>query len=237
MALTSGRYLICLTIAPAFFTAGIYLCLGRIVSVYGTEFSRLKPRTYTYIFVSGDLISLVLQAAGGAVTSIADDNSLRDIGVYIMISGLAFQVASLAGFMVLAVEYGFRVRRGKSAAGVASSDRESWKPRAFLVGTISFLHSWNLDVTDWIHAGLAIATLTIFVRSTFRVAELQGGFHSKLANDEISLMVLEGAMVAIACTCLTFLHPVMLTGKNWSVQKLLASRVEAKDRELGRELS
>ena len=73
------RYLICLTIGPAFLAAAIYLCLARIVKVYGTHFSRIQPRTYTITFVSCDLVSLILQAAGGAIASIADDKKTSDM--------------------------------------------------------------------------------------------------------------------------------------------------------------
>lgn len=39
--------IVCLTIAPAFLAAGIYLCLRRIVYAFGPENSRIKPETYT----------------------------------------------------------------------------------------------------------------------------------------------------------------------------------------------
>jgi hypothetical protein len=52
----SSRYLICLTIAPAFLTAAIYLCLGRIVVAYGQNISRMAPRLYTIIFVTCDFV-------------------------------------------------------------------------------------------------------------------------------------------------------------------------------------
>ena len=50
---------------------------------------------------------------------------------------------------------------------------------------------------------LATATILIFVRSIFRVAELQSGFDSELANDEVALMILEGAMMVLAVGLLT----------------------------------
>ncbi|CAG7978594.1 unnamed protein product [Penicillium nalgiovense] len=203
-------YLICLTIAPAFFAAGIYLCLGRIITVYGEEFSRLKPRTYTYLFVTCDLISLTLQAAGGAITSIADEQSLHDTGVNIMIAGLVFQVASLVVFSILAIEYGVRVLRGRRLHSPTQKRPASWMRRSFLLG-------------------LTTAVSTILIRSSFRVAELQGGFDSKLANDETALMILEGAMVSIACICLTGLHPGLLVGKNWRTPKAIARDLEMED--------
>lgn len=41
--------LICITLAPAVFSAGIYLCLAWIVLIYGPDNSRIKPIKYTII--------------------------------------------------------------------------------------------------------------------------------------------------------------------------------------------
>lgn len=79
-----------------------------------------------------DLISLILQAAGGAVTSIADEKSLSDIGVNIMIAGLVFQVASIIVFSILVIEYGIRAVKGKRAR--SEKRQANWKRRSFLLG-------------------------------------------------------------------------------------------------------
>lgn len=39
----------CLTLGPAFMAAGVYLCLRRIVAVFGPENSRIPPEYYTRI--------------------------------------------------------------------------------------------------------------------------------------------------------------------------------------------
>jgi hypothetical protein len=44
--------IVCLTIAPAFMAAGLYLCLRRIVYTFGPENSRIKPETYTRLVSS-----------------------------------------------------------------------------------------------------------------------------------------------------------------------------------------
>lgn len=41
--------LCCITLAPALFSAAIYVCLAWIVVIYGEENSRIKPNTYTFI--------------------------------------------------------------------------------------------------------------------------------------------------------------------------------------------
>ncbi|KAH1280856.1 hypothetical protein KXV81_008204 [Aspergillus fumigatus] len=193
------QYLICLTLGPAFLSAAIYICLGHIVVVYGEGISRLKPRTYTIIFVLCDFLSLVLQAAGGAITSIADNDQqgLRQTGINIMIAGVASQVASLAVFLFLCADFAWRVYKNPNKLNESMDHvRKTLKWKAFLIG-------------------LTVATLAIFVRSVFRVAELQEGFDGPLANDEVTFMILEGAMMAMATLCLTVLHPGYCFGGYW----------------------
>lgn len=108
--LTTSSYLICLTIGPTFLSAALYLCLARIIVVYGTQLSRFQPRTYTVTFISCDFASLVLQSIGGGITSTAGDQSTSNAGVHIMVAGLAFQVFSLVLFMFLCLEFAWYVR-------------------------------------------------------------------------------------------------------------------------------
>jgi hypothetical protein len=72
-------YLIDLTIGPTLMAAGVYLCLARIVVVYDGEgggVARWRPRTYTLFFLGCDFLSLLLQAIGGAIASIAIEQTL-----------------------------------------------------------------------------------------------------------------------------------------------------------------
>lgn len=78
--------IVLLTFAPAFFTAGIYLLLKQFCLVFGPQFSRLKPKFYTYIFISCDVLSIALQGAGGGISAGADDgSSALQTGVDVMI--------------------------------------------------------------------------------------------------------------------------------------------------------
>lgn len=61
-----------LIIAPAFMAAGNYILLGRIIPVLGTRYSFIHPLSYTIVFVTGDVISLVIQAIGGGKASAAE---------------------------------------------------------------------------------------------------------------------------------------------------------------------
>ncbi|KAI9654047.1 MAG: hypothetical protein M1831_005564 [Alyxoria varia] len=204
-------YIVTLTIAPAFVTGAIYLCLGRIVCVHGPQYSRFKPGTYTAVFITCDIIALVLQALGGAITSTSDPGSSeQDTGVNIMIAGLAWQVVALGIFMILSIDFGvsvFRARRSATQPTDSKFDilRRSKMFKAFEVA-------------------LAVATVLIFIRCCYRVAELREGFDGGLANNEPVFMVLEGPMIFISVGVLTVLHPGLafkdMWGQaNWSFRK------------------
>jgi hypothetical protein len=108
------NYLIGTTIAPAFFSASIYLCLARIIPVYGKDLALLSARTITVIFVGCDFVSLVLQAVGGAMTATANTDNALQVGIDIMIAGLASQVVSMAAFVSLCMHFAWNVRRNPS---------------------------------------------------------------------------------------------------------------------------
>ena len=88
--------------------------------------------TYTKIFITLDFISLLLQAAGGAIASIANDKKTSDLGVNVMIAGLAFQVFSIIVFSALCADFGFRVWK----AGMhRPAGLESYMPGQAMRGT------------------------------------------------------------------------------------------------------
>lgn len=102
------RYILCVTIGPAFLSAAIYLCLARVVVVFGEHVSRLRPRTYTITFMICDLVALLLQAAGGALASSLDADT-ANMGIRIMMAGLSAHVISLALFIALCSDFAWRV--------------------------------------------------------------------------------------------------------------------------------
>lgn len=61
-------YLIPLTLGPVFFAAAIYLCLARLVVVYGQLLSAMKPRSYTLIFCVSFLSDLDIYTGNEKLT-------------------------------------------------------------------------------------------------------------------------------------------------------------------------
>ncbi|CRG89950.1 putative protein C17G6,02c [Talaromyces islandicus] len=194
--------IVLLTLAPVFICASIYICLGRIVSVYGKHISRLPPVWYTIIFVTCDFISLVLQGTGGGLTSSAETTDEQNLGMRVMLVGLIFQVATLAIFGALCLEFGWRVRTQAASLNANTHQiRHRWQWKAFIFG-------------------LALALLFVIIRSAYRVAEMSGGYDGSLMKDQWTFLVFEGICMMIAAGLLLAFHPGPGFGGVWSAAKI-----------------
>ncbi|KAJ5675618.1 hypothetical protein N7462_008515 [Penicillium macrosclerotiorum] len=190
--------IICITIGPAFLSAGIYLCLGRIIRVYGEANSRIPAKWYARIFIPCDVVSLILQAAGGVVATVAlQDNKSMTTGDNVMIAGLGTQVFTLLVFLVLAGDFAFSVykrQRQMASNAVLPQDptlvriRGSWYFKGFM-------------------SALGLATILIFWRSVYRVAELNQGWTGPITFKQWLFVGMEPVLIAVAVWALCFFHP------------------------------
>ncbi|KAF2999308.1 hypothetical protein E8E13_004780 [Curvularia kusanoi] len=195
--------LIPLTLSPALLTAAIYISLYRVIVATDASSSRLRPAHYTLVFVLCDLLALVLQAIGGGLAATAKDKRGSDVGVKIMIAGLISQVLSMAGFVALWADFQYTVLRAKKTGGL------KWVQPP-LYEELRGEKRWK--GFRW---SLFAATLLIFVRCVYRVAELWDGFGGHLANHEASFMVFEGPLIILAVAAMTLFHPGRVFGALW----------------------
>ncbi|KAM0424548.1 hypothetical protein ACHAPT_010264 [Fusarium lateritium] len=167
----------CLIIAPAFNSAAIYLMLKHIVEVFGPEWSILKPKQYTVVFVTADVVSLALQATGGGLAATAGpDKDRLELGNNVMMAGIAFQVVTLSIFAILSVLFLIRRVRARPSNPLSSTATETWHSMGFRL----FLF------------GLTTAFTAIYIRCIYRIAEMRGGWGNHLMKDEVAFIILEG---------------------------------------------
>ncbi|PVH83088.1 hypothetical protein DL98DRAFT_364245, partial [Cadophora sp. DSE1049] len=191
-------YIVTVTVAPAFLCYTIYLAFGRIVIVYGQQLSVIPFRLYTIIFVTMDVICLVLQAGGAGWTqakNIAPQNLEKAINV--LRAGLGMQVASLSVFIVLAIDLAYRVTR----------KRNMWSMRFVTVREKKMFKPMLL--------GFFTAAVLILIRSAYRIQELSKGFVPPEDGAEVLYMVLEGGMIGLAAIILVLVHPGPVFGPAW----------------------
>lgn len=169
-----------MTIAPVFYTASIYVTLSKAIVFFAPDLSRFKPQLFYWIFIPADVICLVLQAAGGALST--NSNGSNDTGVDISMAGLILQVVVLVAFIAVFSDYMIRYWRS------GRMETFSWRMKAFFVGLFG-------------------AIVLILARCAYRVAELKDGYTGDIMHHEGSFIALEGCFVLVAAIFLCFGHP------------------------------
>lgn len=172
-----------LVIAPVFFAAASYVILGQLVIRRGDEYSILKPKLYLWIFVTSDVVALLVQAAGAGVAS----NQFNKVGgdptkgTHIVVGGLAFQIFSMTAFIICFAYFIVK----------------SWhfpSPR-----------SENLVISATI-----ISCLTIYIRCIYRTVQLAQGWTGYLSSHEAFFLALDAAMMVVAVGIYMLFDPAVL---------------------------
>jgi hypothetical protein len=174
-----------LIIAPAFFTAGIYIILGRLIAVTGGKgkTSIIAPSTYLWIFCGCDLISLIVQAVGGSMASqaaAATPPRRSETGTNTMVAGIVFQMASITLFVGFFIDFLRRTRKQNTPLGSSVN---------ILIATTT------------------VSVVLIYIRSIYRTIELLQGWSGYLMKHESFFIGLDAVTMFLAVAVFNFVHP------------------------------
>ncbi|KAF4618135.1 hypothetical protein G7Y89_g14973 [Cudoniella acicularis] len=202
-------------LAPALFTASIYMCLGRIILVIGgAHLSPIRLSWLTPFFVAGDVLGLAIQTAGATIMPRGTLEAYHN-GSNIVIAGLAVLVFSFGIFLIVALTFDLRLRRAPTPRSLSTS--LNWKS--------------ELKV-------LYISSALIFIRSIYRLAEYSEGNDGWLMRREWTYYVFDAALMWIVLVLFNVYHPshaeALLKGGRYS-KKLGAEIVEIKMESMERE--
>jgi hypothetical protein len=230
-----------LLIAPALFAASIYIVLGRIILlVDGEQCSLIRQKWLTKIFVTGDVISFVVQAGGGGIQA-AGSLELLHAGENIIVVGLFLQLTFFGFFIVVAGLFHYRFRKAspgpafeysqgletqKSTKRQASQHAEITRHGYTTIGTHQLPWKRHMYV-------LYVASGLIMVRSVFRVIEYLQGNNGYLLRHEYFLYIFDAVLMLIVMSLFNWSHPAEVTDL---YQKRIAARdvhiLETRDRYL-----
>lgn len=163
-----------LIIAPTFFTAAAYVVLGRLIILAGPKSSAFKARTYIIVFVTCDLISLIVQAVGGSIAS-GESNKINGNtkpGTRIMVAGILFQMASMTIFVGVLVD--------------------------FLVRCTRLLDNILKAAQFRVIAAMMLSVVAIYTRSIYRTIELIQGWEGYLMTHERFFIGFDAALMVFA---------------------------------------
>jgi hypothetical protein len=167
-----------IVVAPVFFSAAIYAVVSVLINRFGREHSPLPPKAVLGIFITCDVVATIVQIAGAALVGVAYSNQKNPTTPNnILLAGLAFQVFSFAVFLIILTWVLVKARRSPVTVN-----------RGFTVALI-------------------VATLAVYLRTCFRLAETAEGLMQTLSTHEVFFGCLEFAPIVVAVYLFTYWHP------------------------------
>ncbi|KAI0094862.1 RTA-like protein [Irpex rosettiformis] len=214
--------IVCTIIAPTPLLAAIFIIFTRLTQTLGTCYSRLSPRWYSRVFLTCDIIALVIQGAGGGIAAGAKTNSAASSGGNIMLAGIVFQlgimprptvqlvntdklqrlVAAQLAFVAFATEFFYRFVHNRPILRKRDS-----------VEGLNKTPTWNAKL-KLMSLGLAISMGFLIIRSIYRTVELGDGWTGRVLRTQVYFNVFDGAMVLVAIFILNAFHPGFLLFSN-----------------------
>lgn len=166
-----------LIIAPVFFSAALYVLLGKLILDLGRRSSIISARWYAIVFCTCDVASLIVQAIGGAQASTATADSAMQLGTHIMVAGIAFQLLTMTLFVGLLADFFVRVlRRGGEFGGSGVVTRGM----------------------RLVFGAMVVCVVMVYARSVYRTIELAQGWHGYLISHEGYFIGLDAAIMVVA---------------------------------------
>lgn len=168
----------CIVVAPVFFSAAIYTLASVIINVCGRERALLRPKAVLWTFVGCDVAATITQVAGAALVGVAYSNQNDPTTPNnILLAGLAFQCFTFAVFLVI------------------------------LLWTLLRSKGQMVQINKGFMVALVIATLALYLRTVFRLAETAEGLMGTLSTNEVFFGCLEFLPIVIAVFIFTYWHP------------------------------
>ncbi|KAI3393986.1 hypothetical protein diail_3347 [Diaporthe ilicicola] len=116
-------------LGPALFAASIYMCLGRIIrGLKASRLSLIQPLKLTRVFVTGDVLSFLVQ--GGAAGMMVTGKNAQ-LGEGLVIGGLMIQVVMFSLFALTAVIFLNRINRDPTPE--SRHDLVPWKKSMYML--------------------------------------------------------------------------------------------------------
>lgn len=164
--------------APVFLAASLYTVLSVLIARLGRQHALLAPKVILWFFIVSDVVATVTQVAGAALIGKREsDRKDPTTANNILLGGLAYQVFSMGVYVIVTAVFLWRAR-----------------------------HDLRRDGLTSFAGSFAAATVLIYLRTTFRLAETAEGLFGKLQTHEIYFACLEFAPVALAVLLVGCFH-------------------------------
>lgn len=175
-------------VTPVFFAAIHFAILGKVMILFGRKYTFVPPKLIIPVFVTLDVVSLVVQGAGSGIAAVNEiDIEDPSGGSHIVVGGLAVQLLGYVCFDIIAIAFAFKAWGGKPGM---SPPADLWTPtmRRGLIAAF-------------------VSALLVLLRSCFRIGEMSIGWIGHVAATEWYFYVFDATPVTLAVILLAVWHP------------------------------
>lgn len=188
-------------LGPVLFAASIYMFLARLMcAVGGEKHSLIRVRWLTKVFVSGDIVSFIVQGSGAGMMAM---DGMADSAKGIVIGGLMVQIFVFGFFIITSIVFEMRMRR---ATAVFEPGQE-WQAHLYPLYAVSAL---------------------IMVRSIFRVIEYAMGQKGYLLSHEWTMYVFDSVLMLGVMVIWGWWHPGTIRRERHGSQLLSMGSYQSK---------
>lgn len=186
----------CTVLGPTPFLAAVFILAGEVIKQMGSSYSRLTPKYYAIIFCTCDVVSLLIQGAGGGIASSASNKGQDPaVGGNLMLGGIIFQTSVILIFALCCLEYTIRyckrrpIRQPEYGSSTDTDRGEFTKDLKIMVSALVFI------------------TTILFIRAIYRTIELADGWTGRIITTERYFIVLDAIMIVLGMYTLNIIHP------------------------------
>ncbi|KAF8907947.1 RTA1-like protein [Gymnopilus junonius] len=183
-----------IVLAPTPLLAANFVIIETIIRLLGPSYSRIRPKLYTIIFCSSDVISLLVQGGGGGIAASATTSTTENLGANIVLGGLVFQTLVIVVYAFCSTEFFMRYQKRRPFRGKATG------PNEINHGKLT----WNIQLMLY---ALLLNTFCLFIRAVYRIIEFADGWEGKVIHTQVLFNVFDGAMITLAIWTTNFFHP------------------------------
>lgn len=178
-------------LAPTLYAASIYRVLGRVIKfLRGEHLSYVPVKYMTFTFVMGDVLSFILQGAGGGVMT-SGSASLLSVGQWIIVAGLGVQLVFFGAFIITSICFHCRITQSPTQEAKDSMDTSG-----------PFSRDWR-----GLLFALYTASVLILIRSIYRIIEFAQGNSGYVISHEVFLYVFDASMMFLVMIVMNLYHP------------------------------
>lgn len=178
-------------VTPAFFAAIHFSILGKVLTLFGRNFSTVSPKLIVPFFVSLDVASLVVQGTGSGIAAVNEiDGRDPDGAANVVVAGLAVQLFGYIVFDTLAILFASKVFSEQWQQKHERPPADLWT-RKMKVGIVMAF----------------VSALLVLLRSCFRTGEMSDGWIGPIAQKEWYYYVFDATPVTLAVLILAIWHP------------------------------